>query len=366
MNRTDLGSLGYRIADYTYDDATGAVKKARYFVKSDACGQSFVADSISYTYDSGQNRLTGIHSSFFDFDLYYDAQNPTGSLILPTKRVEYDEKWNGGINGWRAQWKLPLNSGITGFDDPTWYGFKYDGLNRLTQADATIEENAFAPLGASFDHNSTAGGVFPRITKAWMGDAQFEYDVVGNLIGLRRYCYDGPGIPPAGLGESWLYQYTPGTNRLSKLNGAASPTVDFGYDLNGNLNLETQRNLSSFLYNHANLPVTMTIGSDAADYHYSAAGERVWKSVTDAAGEILHEYYLRDASGRVLAVVNEGTQNVDFELYGNGLIAEWTRLDSIAEDSSSGSGPGGNGSTKSPEGERKKGKRRFPASQNRR
>lgn len=341
-NRTHLEDAGQKVADYQYDPVTGLVSKVRYFVFSEDCNQSFVADSIEYDRDQDQNRLTRIHSQFFDYKLFYENQDPnSGNTVLGSfssaRNVEYDEHWNGNVNGTWAEYKLPLNAGITGFDRPTRYGYKYDGLSRLVQADATVDENFIRPLGASFFHQGS--GLLlqpPRPRTSWYGDCLYEYDLAGNLTRLRRYNYYHNAR--GDIGQEWLYQYTSGTNQLRKLAGFATQSVDFTYDGNGNLTSDSKRDLSGFRYTHSNLPAKFSLGNETMRYFYGANGMRSFKLVEDYLGQIRREYYLRDASGQTLAIVNPDSGIADFQIYGLGLIAEWTHRDSTAQDSSSGGG----------------------------
>ena len=120
VNRTLIEGAGQKVVDYQYDPATGAVAKTRFFVYSKECNRSFVADSIVYDRDPDQDRLTRIRSRFFDYQLFYEDQNPNGTgwlagLSFLARNVEYNTHWNGNINGIRASYNLPQGAEVKDF-----------------------------------------------------------------------------------------------------------------------------------------------------------------------------------------------------------------------------------------------------------
>ena len=58
---------------------------------------------------------------------------------------------------------------------------------------------------------------------------------------------------------------------------------DYSYDANGNLTADNNKNISTIVYNHLNLPQTITIsGKGSIDYVYDAAGNKLKKIVHEA------------------------------------------------------------------------------------
>ena len=69
-------------------------------------------------------------------------------------------------------------------------------------------------------------------------------------------------------------------------------------------------------YDQRNLPLTMTANAYTFAYGYDNLGNRVVKT-----GNGNNEYYLRDQTGKELAIYQAGTDNIIMvNLYGNGLI----------------------------------------------
>lgn len=348
----DVKDQGTRVCSYEYNDTTGVLCLQKNYVWSDTCGVYYVADSVVYARDH-QDRLTSIDSWLMSYDLYYDDGSPnrTGIQAIFPGQVRHDRNWNGNLNAWKVKYHVS-QAGVSGFSFPTKYGFIYDWINRLTHADATVEENILPPLGRSFDLGTGFGSPIPRLPKAWFGDAMYEYDKVGNLTGLRRYGYRSPGQSLYHPGENWNYAYYSGTNQLQKLMSVSTPNVDFGYDGNGNLLLDSKKGVSGFSYNLSNLPVKFSnTAGTTMRYHYGSNGQRNYKRIELANGKFSSEYYLRDASGKTLGIFDIEKRKWDWFLYGAGMIAEWAAMDSVVEDSSSGNGGLGQTGTSTNKGE---------------
>jgi RHS repeat-associated protein len=57
-------------------------------------------------------------------------------------------------------------------------------------------------------------------------------------------------------------------------------TVDYGYDLYGNMITDTNKGITQILYNNLNLPIKITLPNGIIEYLYNAAGVKVQKKVT--------------------------------------------------------------------------------------
>jgi RHS repeat-associated protein len=376
------------LADYTYDDGTGQLLRTRYYASPTGSGSGgsgtgcgvMAVDSIFLQRDV-QGRLTQFMSVLAEERLFYDGNNPNalsgGAIPAPgPSQVGYHQNWNGNLNGWVVNYKVgagglagspaaPIVANtVTGFDRRTVYGFKYDGLNRLIQSDASVWENSLAapsggPTLPSMDLGTAFGATLTGNRNWYQGDERYSYDKVGNLTGLQRYYYRAPGSPagggsgPGGVkGDSWLYEYKPGTNQLSRLRtgiggpGGGSGVVEasFGYDRNGNLASDSRRGLHSFYYNAHNLPIRFSRGApptsgggagsppsstSVVEYVHGHNGGRTLKRVTETitkGSSVMTEthevYYLRDAAGTPVAIHDLNTGKWTLELYGSGLVAE--------------------------------------------
>ena len=238
------GTGGTPDVTYTYT-AAGAVKAQQF--------RTFAA--TPYVYDV-RLRLTKIGDALTD--TYPFSANYTYSNA-------------GLVTDWRQKQK-----GV----NPFCQVFSYDAGARLS--------------GADFQTASTTAGACTQ-TSNW-DLSGLQYDASGNITALTRKSATGTNL------DVLAYTYTPGTNRLSRVNdsgdgsGGARPGV-YSYDLDGAvvgiyddatylqdyaMTLD-RRKLPTSLYEHMN--------GVTASYRYSASGERYYKNVDGSV-----EYYLLTGS----------------------------------------------------------------------
>jgi RHS repeat-associated protein len=190
------------------------------------------------------------------------------------------------------------------------YGFKYDGLDRLTEAKYfDIAEQYYAPYTSIY--NSTDKKYDETIT----------YDLRGNITSLKRNgLNDGSwtqaGVPIVaatyGIIDNLVYNYNPNVttatglravvantssnkllnvsdislnNKGFKYNGTAVPT--YTYDENGNLTSDGNKFITAITYNYLNLPTCIKFAkpTDALfggkiEFVYDATGVKLKKLVT--------------------------------------------------------------------------------------
>jgi RHS repeat-associated protein len=149
------------------------------------------------------------------------------------------------------------------------YGYKYDSLNRLK--DATYQKT---------------GGILNNY------DENLTYDKNGNILSLMRMGNsDTQSIKF--LIDELKYEYTsPTSNQLAKVtegvNGNSSQGFidgnttgnDYAYDANGNMTVDKNKNITSIVYNHLNLPTKIIFPTGNIVYFYNASGQKVQKVVT--------------------------------------------------------------------------------------
>lgn len=208
------------------------------------------------------NNVGDMENDLFALNLNYQEQN--NSYVQPM--------FNGNISmvNWKSDYLAsPLKS----------YYYSYDHLDRMRTA--------------YYAENSVLNNKF------------FEnvgyYDRNGNILALNRYS-QSLTIPANTEGIDYLnYKYK--GNQISSVTDAYGASAngmrgfkdgntvgdDYGYDFNGNLNLDKNKGITSIEYNHLNLPVKVVFNSaDESSpnpkvilYKYSATGTKVERTVKE-------------------------------------------------------------------------------------
>jgi RHS repeat-associated protein len=268
----------------------------------------------------------------FSMRLHY--KNPVTSLSA-------QGQYNGNISS--IEWRTVAAGDISG--DKHGYGYAYDANNRL--------RNAYFGIGDALARNT---GFDESIT---------GYDMNGNITGLTRnktvsstnYTIDNLSYSYSG---NQLLSVTDNAPAIQKSQGFydVSGSLDYTYDLNGNLTADKNKDISLIKYNYLNLPekiVNQTDINKTIEYIYSADGQKLMKKSPDniktyysgsfvyetASGAttlkyIIHpegmismsstpeyQYYLKDHLGNVRMVVN--SSNVTTQItnyYSFGLSSE--------------------------------------------
>jgi RHS repeat-associated protein len=178
------------------------------------------------------------------------------------------------------------------------YGFAYDDLNRLT--DATYFDVTDSYSG-SWNSNFSADNKF---------NEQLTYDLRGNIITLQRNGLNSNGwtgnnfvAGTYGRIDNLTYAYNT-KNQLLSVNEASLPTRGFktnpnatgnqyGYDGNGNLIYDKNKNITSIEYNYLNLPIKVVIdnpadavNSGSIEFVYDATGVKLRKTVKNKDGSV--------------------------------------------------------------------------------
>ncbi|WP_281232037.1 DUF6443 domain-containing protein [Flavobacterium gelatinilyticum] len=167
------------------------------------------------------------------------------------------------------------------------YTYTYDKLNRLLKADDNL--NKF--------------------------NESINYDKNGNITNLVRMgeLVGGTIVPvvtnPSHFGtmDNLVYTYDKG-NQLQIVSDTgnktygfkddytgtgADTTIDYTYDVNGNMKTDTNKGITAISYNHLNLPTIVTIAGQNINYVYDATGVKQRKIAntitTDYAGGFIYE-----------------------------------------------------------------------------
>jgi len=110
-------------------------------------------------------------------------------------------------------------------------------------------------------------------------------------------------LPPISI-DDLVYTYTANTNKLQNVidntnntcgfNNGNKSSVDYTYDLNGNLKTDANKGITEIIYNHLNLPTKITFGMNYVRYIYDAIGQKMEKTVSN----------MNNSSSQTLAVTD--------------------------------------------------------------
>ena len=199
-------------------------------------------------------------------------------------------RYNGDITAMR--WKTKNASQSTSANEKA-YVYAYDYASQLTSA--LYQENTSGTWG-------NAGGKY--------NESNIAYDLNGNITALTRTDSRGTATPLDNL------TYTFNGNQLKAMADAGDKTAGFlsnstattqyGYDANGNLLTDLNRNFS-VAYNFLNLMNTVsgTNGNAGKNitYAYSAAGQKLKKTVQIGTSTVSVTWYVDN-------FVYDGTNNI--------------------------------------------------------
>ena len=260
-------------AQYQYD-ALGRVtaknlgQKPGYSAGTPLTNQQYVYNirgwllSINHAYvDASTNS-----DQYFGMEMGYDKNADLGT---------FSPIYNGNISGmiWKGE----------GDQAKRKYDFTYDATNRLTAANFN---QYVSGTGTSADFDKSAGIDFSV--------SGLSYDPNGNILGMLQ---KGWMINSSQTIDSLSYSYQSGSNKLAKVSDGAVDTAiqlgdfrdgtntgnDYSYDVNGNLLVDSNKNISSITYNIFNMPNTIHFkGKGTITYTYDAAGTKLSKIVVDS------------------------------------------------------------------------------------
>jgi len=217
-----------------------------------------------------------------------DYQAITASTTVTNFAAPDKNLYNGNITR--------TNTAILGMDNQRGT-YVYDQVNRLVGAsyETVNESNLSVNTPSSIYKNS------------------YKYDYDGNIQELVRYDGNGTNI------DSMVYHYTPNTNKLTYVDDKNSTTggddfqpgqtsVNYTYDTLGNLITDTAGALKMEWTLSGKLRSVERLQTNPVEriyYNYDGLGNRVRKTtvknVPGVGDELKGEYYVRDASGNILA-----------------------------------------------------------------
>ena len=196
------------------------------------------------------NDVNNLNSDLFGFKINYNK--------VAEGTVTNEALFNGNIS--QTIWKTATD------DTKRGYAYKYDGLNRISDANFRKGTNLDADAGHFDLHGVT-------------------YDKNGNILKLKRNAI------AATLIDNLDYAYK--GNQLTKVDDTSTNVEgfkdgntsgdDYAYDENGNMTSDKNKNITKISYNHLNLPKQIEFGAGGVDgkimYIYDATGLKLEKRV---------------------------------------------------------------------------------------
>ncbi|WGK94044.1 MULTISPECIES: RHS repeat domain-containing protein [Flavobacterium] len=156
------------------------------------------------------------------------------------------------------------------------YGYKYDNLNRLK--DATYQKSG-------------------QVTG--MYNENLSYDKNGNIMNLSRNGDRDEQYLPIQI-DNLQYGYATNSNKLMSVVDNSNNTSgfkdgnttgdDYVYDANGNMTVDKNKNITSIVYNHLNLPTKIIFPTGNIVYSYTASGQKMQKIVTEGTNTTTTDY----------------------------------------------------------------------------
>ena len=196
------------------------------------------------------NDVNNLNSDLFGFKINYNK--------IAEGTATNEALFNGNIS--QTIWKTATD------DTKRGYAYKYDGLNRISDANFRKGNNLDTDAGHFDLHGVT-------------------YDKNGNILKLKRNAIS------ATLIDNLDYAYN--GNQLTKVDDTSTNVEgfkdgntsgdDYAYDENGNMTSDKNKNITKISYNHLNLPKQIEFGAGGVDgkimYIYDATGVKLEKKV---------------------------------------------------------------------------------------
>jgi len=212
-------------------------------------------------------QLANAPKDLFAFKMNYtDVENTVNGRVCTL--------YNGNIS--ETFWRISTD------DVKRKYGYQYDNLNRLIN---------------SFYQKPNMGNIVTN-----MYNEQMKYDKNGNIQSLKRNGdFDSNHLGFIEI-DDLVYDYdqnlknqlmkvTDGSNNPKGFKDLNSLNTDYEYDANGNITRDANKEISTIIYNHLNLPtqIIFTTG-DKIDYIYDATGQKKSKIITQGANQTITDY----------------------------------------------------------------------------
>ena len=259
---------------------------------------------------------------------YQNQRNNMQRLSQNTDELIGHELYNGNIAAWSSnvqESELYLAQGQPRYRGLTGQQYRYDELNRLVSSDMQrYREQQWQGTNQPGEYSSS-----------------YRYDASGNLLSLERNAY---GRNP--LMDRLQYRYRAGTNQLDYVTDAANhPQIqddfrpdqvagNYHYDAIGNLTKDEQEGITDIAWTvYGKVQQVIKEDGTTVSYGYDASGNRISKQVTTPDDQEQTTYYVRDASGQVMAIYErqgEELRLTEQPIYGSDRVGMY-RADQVVE-----------------------------------
>jgi RHS repeat-associated protein len=207
--------------------------------------------------------------------------------------------YNGNISTWTSQAMKGSGTQEVQYQHMTGHHFVYDELNRIRESQFMTNSSGNPSSWASTEDYKT----------------KYRYDANGNITHLERHGFGAHHLKMDDL----VYHYYQGTNKLEYVTDDASLAQNYEEDIDGqspgNYTYDDIGNLisdkSEQIKHISWTPYGKVKKIEKEDgssivFNYDASGSRVSKHVIDCCGlPSSGTYYVRDASGNVMAIYEE-------------------------------------------------------------
>jgi RHS repeat-associated protein len=204
------------------------------------------------------NNVSNIGTDLFAFGINYNDPTNFGANENPTPL------YNGNIS--QVQWNS-ASVNTSGNPVSERYSYEYDPLNRIIAA--TDNTNNYNVSNIGYDKN---GNIQSLTRNGYQNSSTFTN------MDVLDYDYDN---------GNKLTKVTDGGNDAHGFKDGTNTNTDFEYDINGNLEIDRNKGITSIAYNHLNLPEQVNFGSDNIKYVYDATGAKL-KRTSSTGTETLY------------------------------------------------------------------------------
>uniref|UniRef100_UPI0032B39963 RHS repeat domain-containing protein n=1 Tax=Flavobacterium adhaerens TaxID=3149043 RepID=UPI0032B39963 len=227
---------------------------------------------VDYTYNirgwlKGINDINSLGNDLFAFKINYN------DITDVSKKL-----YNGNIS--QTFWKTANTD--TSLRN---YIYVYDALNRLKSAtdnSGKLNETIYYDKNGNITNLTRLGEIVGGSTIPDINNAS-HFGVMDNL----KYTYDtGNRLQIVSDSANDTYGF-----KDDLIGSSDDTTVDYTYDVNGNMKTDTNKGITDISYNHLNLPTKITFATSGnIAYIYNAAGQKVQKEVTQGSNITTTDY----------------------------------------------------------------------------